>query len=350
MKRILFLLSTFVIVTSVLLSLVVSCAEPEPEPAPAPAPAPAPKEPVILRLTIPTPAGDKLTVNAEELGQRFSDRTDGAYQIKVYPGEQLVKVPETMDAVRTGAVEMASIGLGIFAGLDPGLAEVPMLYNNVRANAAACRPSMELYNEILMGKMNQIGLAAYTTGAQEMISKKPVKTLEDWEGLLIGATNPEGAALSTSLGASPVVIMWTECYSNLEKGVVDAVLTSTQWTIISGLADVADYVTMFYASPTFNTYLLNLDVWNEMPKDVQDILIEEAWRVSDEMSAVHINLEEEDKDTLTSLGIEVYTVPKAERDKWVAAVKSYVDEKLASLGDFGAKIRQIAEKANADNP
>jgi TRAP-type C4-dicarboxylate transport system substrate-binding protein len=255
-----------------------------------------------------------------------------------------------MDAVRTGAVEMASIGLGIFAGLDPGLAEVPLLYDNVRANAAACRPSIELYNEILMGKMNQIGLAAYTTGAQEMISKKPVKTLEDWKGLLVGATNPEGAALSTSLGASPVVIMWTECYSNLEKGVVDCVLTSTQWTLISGLTDVADYVTMFYATPTFNTYLLNLDVWNKMPKNVQDILIEEAWRVSDEMANIHINLEKEDIDTLTSMGMDVYILPKAERDKWKEAVKPYVDEKLAGLGDFGAKIRQIAEKANADNP
>jgi TRAP-type C4-dicarboxylate transport system substrate-binding protein len=350
MKKLIVLFLTIVVVTSVLLGLVVSCAEPEPEPTPAPAPAPAPKEPVILRLTIPSPAGDKLTVNAEELGQRFSERTNGAYQIKVYPGEQLVKVPETMDAVRTGAVEMASIGLGIFAGLDPGLAEVPLLYDNVRANAAACRPSIELYNEILMGKMNQIGLAAYTTGAQEMISKKPVKTLEDWKGLLVGATNPEGAALSTSLGASPVVIMWTECYSNLEKGVVDCVLTSTQWTLISGLTDVADYVTMFYATPTFNTYLLNLDVWNKMPKNVQDILIEEAWRVSDEMANIHINLEKEDIDTLTSMGMDVYILPKAERDKWKEAVKPYVDEKLAGLGDFGAKIRQIAEKANADNP
>jgi len=180
-----------------------------------------------------------------------------------------------MDAVRTGTVEMASIGLGIFAGLDPGLAEIPMLYNNVRANAAACKESADLYNEILEEKFNQKALAIYTTGAQEMISKKPVKTLADWKGLLVGATNPETAALTTALGGSPVVIPWTECYSNLEKGVVDAVMTSTQWTMISGLNDVASYVTRFYSTPTFNTYLINLDAFNKMPKDVQEILIEE---------------------------------------------------------------------------
>lgn len=339
MKKILVIIS-LLIAALLLLGLAISCAEKAVEK----------KEPVILRLTIPTPPGDKLTVNAEKLGQRLSERTNGAYQIKVYPGEQLVKVPESLDAVRTGVVEMTSIGLGIFVGLDPGLAEIPLFYNNVRANAAACKPSIELYNQILKGKLNQVGLAAYTTGGQEMISNKPIKTLADWKGLLVGATNPECAALSSSLGGSPVVIMWTDCYSNLEKGVVDAVMTSTQWTIISKLSDVSKYVTRFYATPTFNTYTINLDAFNKMPKDVQDILIEEAWKASDEMSAIHISLDKEDKATLEKLGMEVYDLPKAERDKWVAAVKPYVDEKITSLGDFGKKVREIAEKANKDNP
>lgn len=340
MKKLTLLLPLMIAVL-LISSLAVACAGPK---------GATPEDPMILRLTIPTPAGDKLTVNAEELAQRFSERTNGAYQIKVYPGEQLVKVPETMDAVRSGTIEMASIGLGIFAGLDPGLAEVPLLYDNVRANAAACRPSVELYNEILEEKLNQVALASYTTGAQELISTKPVKTLADWKGMLIGATNPESAALAKALGASPVVIPWTECYSNLEKGVVDAVLTSTQWAMISGLNDVASHVTRFYSTPTFNTYLINLDYFNDMPKDVQDILIEEAWKAADDMSAAHIQSGIDDKEILEGLGMEVYDLPKAERDKWVAAVKSYVDEKLANLGDFGKELKDIADKANAANP
>lgn len=87
-----------------------------------------------------------------------------------------------------------------------------------------------------------------------------------------------------------------------------------------------------------------------MPKDVQEILIEEAWKVSDVMAAAHIQSDKEDKEILEGLGMEVYDLPKAERDRWVEAVKPYVDEKLTSLGDIGDKIREIAEKANAENP
>ena len=184
----------------------------------------------------------------------------------------------------------------------------------------------------------------------ELISTKPVKTLEEWNGLLVGVGNPGCAAMTTSLGGSPVIVMWTECYSALEKGVVDAVVTSTQWTIISGLPDVASHVTRFYANPTFNAYTINLDIWNDMSKDTQDILLEEAWRVSDELAVLIIQIDKEDKETLTSLGMEVYDLPEAERAIWKEAVRPYVDETLADLGEFGEKIRQIAEEANRANP
>lgn len=284
------------------------------------------------------------------MGKRFYERTGGQYEVKVYPGEQLAKIPEYLDAVRTGVVEMAAVGWGIFAGLDPRLAEIPMLYNNVYANAAACEPTTKLYNEIFETKLNQKGLACYTTGALEIESKKPVKTLEDWKGLLIGAANPEVAALATSLGASPVIVMWTESYGALEKGVVDACFNSTQWAIIGGLTDVTSYVTLFYPGPTFFGYTINLDIWKEMPKDMQDALIEEARRASEDMNEAHFKADKEDPGILTSLGIEVYRVPKAERDKWKEAVRPYVDEKLAAMGEFGDRLRQIAEEANSANP
>jgi len=132
---------------------------------------------ITLRLVIPTPPGDKLTTNAEELGQAVSQRTNGQYEICVVSGETLAKVPEYMDAVRTGTVEMASVGLGMFAGTYPELVEIPMIYNNVKANAAACKPMADLYNTILPSKANQRDLATYTTGANDLVSKKSVETL-----------------------------------------------------------------------------------------------------------------------------------------------------------------------------
>jgi len=305
---------------------------------------------VTLRLVIPVPPGDKLTVNAEELAKGVSQRTNGQYEINVISGETLAKVPEYMDAVRTGTVEMASVGLGMFAGAYPQLVEIPMIYNNVKANAAACKPMADLYNTFLPSKANARAVAIYTTGANDLVSKKSVQTLADWKGLLIGTVSPQLSAMASNMGAASVVISWVDCYSVLEKGTVDAVTTSTQWTMISKLNDVSKYYVRFYGSPSYNTYLINEDVWKKMPKDVQDIFTEEAWRVSGDLSNIHIQAVQTDKAELEKLGMTVIDIPTAERDKWIAANAATFDKMIADLGDFGKQVKAIAEDVNAKNP
>ncbi len=307
---------------------------------------------VTIRLAIPNPPGDELTANAERFADAVTRRTDGAYEVKVFPGETMVKVPETYDAVRQGSVEMSVVGIGIFEGLHPGLAEYPMSYDSIEANVAAAQPLLELLSREIFEKfLNMKGLAAYTTGAQELISKRPVKTLEDWKGLLVGTGNAQGSALVTALGAAPVTIFWTDFYSGLSKGTVDAVLNSMRSDVVYKLTDSAKYVTLFYGQPTFLSYNINLDVWNDMPPDVRQVFLEEAREACSEMNAYQVRAwKETDRDTLMELGAEIYDVPKAEREKWKSILQPYIDKRIAALGELGAQIKKIMDRANSERP
>jgi hypothetical protein len=61
---------------------------------------------------------------------------------------------------------MSVVGIGIFEGLHPGLAEYPLSYNNIDANVAATKPIVELFSrEIFEKQLNMKGLASYCTGA-----------------------------------------------------------------------------------------------------------------------------------------------------------------------------------------
>jgi TRAP-type C4-dicarboxylate transport system substrate-binding protein len=308
--------------------------------------------PVTIRLAIPNPPGDELTLNAEKFADSVTRNTGGAYQVRVFPGETMVKVPEIYDAVRQGAVEMSLVGIGIFEGLHPGLAEFPMSYDSIEANAAAARPLLELFSrEIFEKSLNMKGLAAYTTGAQELISKRPVRTLEDWKGLLVGTGNAQGSALSSALGAAPVTVFWTDFYSTLSKGTIDAALNSMRSDIVYKLTDSAQYITLFYGQPTFLSYNINLDVWKKMPADMQRTFLDEAQKACDEMNAYQIRAwRESDRNALKELGAEIYDVPREERERWKAIVKPYIDKKIAGLGDLGVEIRRIMDKANSEHP
>lgn len=308
--------------------------------------------PVAIRLAIPNPPGDELTLNAEKFASAVNGKTGGAYQVRVFPGETMVKVPEMYDAVRQGSVEMSLVGMGIFEGLHPGLAEYPMSYDSIEANAAAAKPLLELFSREIFEKfLNMKGLAAYTTGAQELISKRPIRRLEDWKGLLVGTGNAQGSALAHALGAAPVTIFWTDFYSGLSKGTIDAALNSMRSDIVYRLTDSARYVTLFYGQPTFLSYNINLDIWKRMTPDVQRIFRDEAQKACEEMNAYQIRAWKElDRKALEDLGAVLYDVPKQERDRWKAIVQPYINQKLAALGNLGGEIRRIMEKENREHP
>jgi TRAP-type transport system periplasmic protein len=307
---------------------------------------------VTVRLAIPNPAGDELTINAEKFAAAVTRRTRGAYTVRVFPGETMVKMPEIYDAVRQGSIEMSVVGMGIFEGLHPGLAEYPMSYNSIEANVAAAKPLVELFSKEIFEKfLNMKGLASYSTGAMELISKKPVKTLEDWKGLLVGAGNPQGSALATALGGAPVTIFWTDFYSGLSKGTVDAVMNSMRSSVVFKLTDSAKYVTLFYGQPTFLSFNINLTLWKAMPSDVQSAFLEEAQKACDEMNAYQIKAwKETDRKALIDLGATLYDVPKAERARWKAVAQPYIDKKIAALGTLGVRIKKIMDESNSAHP
>jgi TRAP-type C4-dicarboxylate transport system substrate-binding protein len=307
---------------------------------------------MTLRFAIAPPPGDELAVNAEEYAAAVAKRTNGQYVIKVYAGETMIKLPETYDAVRTGAVEMCNIGIGIFEGMDPRLAELPMSVNNIHANAAACQPFADMVSKyVLEPKLNMKCFASYCTGAQELWSTKPIKNLADWKGLLVGSGNPESAALITGLGGSPVNMSWTDFYTALQKKTVDAVMNSIRGSIVFSIPDVSKYLTTFYGQPTYNGFNINLDTWKKLPPDVQQIFVEEAKNAATKMIAYQIKARETtDIDVVKKAGVTVYDLPKADHDIWQASMTPYITKRLADMGDFGIQEKAMLDKVNADNP
>jgi TRAP-type C4-dicarboxylate transport system substrate-binding protein len=306
----------------------------------------------ILRLVVPAAAGDPLTVRDETMAKRFNARANGEYKIQVFPGESLAKIPEYFDAVRVGAVEMADIAWGIFAGLDPRLSliETPFLFNNFSAGVAAAKRLLPLHDTILQQRFNAKALGLMHLSGVELISTKPAKTLEDWKGLLVGAISPILSAMVKELGGSPVTIMWTDLYTSLQKGVIDGTTTGTHGSLETGLMDVCSHVTIFFGAAAWNGYSINLGVWNDLPENIQQIMQEEIEWAVDWTHNMMAKWEDEDMQAYKRLGTKVHIVPMAEREKWGAVLRPLKEEQLRRMGDLGLRVKQIADDVNARYP
>ena len=98
-----------------------------------------------------SPAGDwPLAFLSFELAKRFNARVS-EYQIEVYAGGALAKLPEYFDAVRIGAVEMSCAPWAMFSNLDPrlGVIETPFLFVSSRAASSASMDLLPLYDQLL---------------------------------------------------------------------------------------------------------------------------------------------------------------------------------------------------------
>lgn len=307
----------------------------------------------LLRLVCPAPEGDwPLTYKDKRFAERFNERAKGEYRIEVYPGGALAKLPEYMDAIRAGAVEIVDGPPGLFAFLDSrfGLLEMPFLFDSMQGATAACERIEQLYKPVFE-KFNANLLAFMNAGGIQLVSTRPVRVLEDWRGVLIGAISPPTAEMIKALGASPTVISWVDAYQALQKKVIDATVQSTHGAIQTGLHDICKHFIIFYGMPGWNAFWMNKQVWDEMPPHIRDILLDEAKKAAYFMSEVTMTaIGDMDMMVLRQKGVNIYIVPKEERERWKKACELYVNEQIKKHGDFGRDFYAIVQEINRKYP
>jgi len=163
---------------------------------------------------------------ALEAASMFSERTNGRYEIKVYPASQLGKEAAINEALTLGSIDIIYTGVAYLGQTYPpiSISDYPFALrgydhwsNYVKSDLFA-----ELSKEYTDVTGNQIaGLVYY--GARHVTSNKPVLTPADMKGLKIRTPNaPAYQMFPKETGANPTPMAFSEVYLALQQGVVDA--------------------------------------------------------------------------------------------------------------------------------
>ena len=311
------------------------------------------KKATVLRLAAPWPPMDPVTVQIEAFAKGFNTRAEGRYVVQIHPGESLMKMGESFDGLRTGATEMAGWPIGVFASVDRrfAAAEIPFLANNAEVDAAIQVELMPLYGEFMEKKFNMKPVFTFTCLALDIVGDVPIRTAADWKAVLMQSISPQSARFIESMGAAPVAMPFVEGYQALQKKVVNATMVSPQFIIMFKLHEVAKYVTYGYLIPASLMVAVNMDAYKKMPKDIQDIFVEEGLRAQKVTNDYFLSVAKENPKTLKELGLKVYNLPKEERDKWAKTLQPYCDELFDKMEpEFAAKVKKIAAEMNAKYP
>lgn len=223
-----------------------------------------------------------LGTGANDFARRVEQLSNGRMQIRVHGAGELVPALEVFDAVAAGTAEIGHSTPYYWRGKlasSQFFTAVPFGMTTTEMNAWLYHGGgQELWDEIY-AKHNLKPFAVGNTGPQMAgWFKKEINSLDDMQGLKLRLPGLAGEAMN-GIGVSTVNLPGSEIFTSLQTGVLDA----ADWVgpyndMAFGLHQVADYYyTTVWNEPTATVEtMINLDAWNALPEDLQDVIREAA--------------------------------------------------------------------------
>ena len=242
----------------------------------------------VLSLAAAVQAETKMDLATTYSGQNLHARTlrDFAQQVKeASNGEIIISVQEGgamglkdedhFTAVADGIVPMASVLMGAAVGTSPiyALSTSPFLVQGFEEAKLLRNIAMPYYEEEAK-RLNQKILYTCPWPPSAVHAKRPIKEYEDLKGLRIRTYDKKGTEVLQKAGANAVVMSWGDVYPALATGTIDSVLTSTTSAVAGNFWEVLTDTTLVNFAIPLNMININLDTFNSLPQEQQDILVD----------------------------------------------------------------------------
>jgi len=251
----------------------------------------------------------------ERFAENVNEKSGGRIEIETLPVDAVVPQSEILDAIAANILQGSNGGIGYYVGKDPAFAlladfnagyESPEQLTAWFYEGGGNELARELYAQ---HEAYFIGPAMW--GAESIPSKKPLRSVEDFQGLKMRAPEGMGAAIWGKLGVGVSTLPGTEVYTALERGNIEA----TDWGTLGmndelGYGDIAPYAIYpgIHSMPA-NDIAINLEIWNGLPDDLKQVLQEAAIEFNQDSIRSNRELDESfaakrDPETLLEWGPE----------------------------------------------
>lgn len=205
---------------------------------------------------------------------------DDKLTIEFFDGGELVPAGEVFGAVESGTIQAGADWPGYWAGRDSAfspLAATASLFNAVDyVNWIQEWGGADIYNEVY-GKFGLVYLPYGVTNNESGFRtvSKPIKTIEDLQGLRLRLSGLEQGKLLEKLGGNQVSMAGGEIYQSLERGVIDGAEFSTPNVDFSG---GFQQVTKYWSTPGWHQsssvfgVMINKAAWDALDEETQQRL------------------------------------------------------------------------------
>ena len=219
-------------------------------------------------------------ITADNFVAGVNARSNGRLVIEISSFPELgLAGPDTLRLVSDGTLGLAEIYPG-YVGGDLPILDIAALWGLAPDNDTYLEVEAALYPHMKrIFKENTGGEVLYRHyyPNQFFFSKKPMVSLADYKGKKIRQHSTVLGDMLAGLGAEGQFVAFSEVYTALERGILDAGITGSIPAFGQRWYEVTDYIIGPIAGSFVASYVtMNKDRWEELPADLQTILKEEG--------------------------------------------------------------------------
>lgn len=304
--------------------------------------------PITLSYANFPPAPTFPCVQMERWKSEVEKRTKGQVVVETYPGGTLLGAKEMMDGVIAGQADIGNLCMAYQPGrfVLTNLTSLPVGITDARTGSLVLLDIYEKYKPAEFAAVKV--LAMFTTAPTNIMSKVPVRNINDLKGLELRASGVPAQCL-TAWGASPVGMPKSDYPEALQKGVVKGELSSLESLKDFKFAELCPYATITNTVVYPFAVVMNKDKWDSLPADVQAVM-EALIREQSEWTGNYMDNHVKDSVTWSQKNhnLELITLDPAEQAQWdalLAPVKAQGIAEAAARGipaeDIMADIQQL---------
>ena len=210
---------------------------------------------------------------------RIRERTNGQVDIQISSFPELgLAGPDTLRLVEDGTLGMAEIYSGYVGGDYPAIDAanlwglIPNNEVNLKIIDAVAGPVkadlLEKFGAVVIGESYYPNNYYYTG--------RPLRTVADFKGMKTRSHSTVLADLINGMGADAQFMAFSEVYTGLERGILDAAVTCGVCGAGLRWFEVTDYLVGPIVALGVTYISVNKARWDEIPTDLQNIILEEG--------------------------------------------------------------------------
>ena len=272
----------------------------------------------------------------------LNERSGGRIDAQHFPAAQLGGLAEALEGSRIGTIQVTTAGPDSEEAIAPEIAALGgapgFIYKNEAHVDAVLQGELgQRASQIARDKTGVEFVAYGETGFRHILAKRPVQSLADLEGLKIRVPQLRiWVDFWSQLGAAPTPLPYSEQYSALSTGIIDAIDSD-----VFSIEGFRFYEQAKYLTLTGHWFLpkavrVNAAWLDSLPEDLQDLVRSSAQEAFEEQRRVNRALADETLEGLKTNGVEVSTLPAEELAQMEAATSSLFEQ-------FGSVSPETAE-------